>query len=385
MKSISKYLAIAAIAATAVSCDHNVSMGTIINADGSCHREIIINADSASIVGGYAIIGKSLWLDSTWTRSCGIEGTLEQFQWNVTPEQYDSLRNAHPGKRFFVRYSRDFDSVDELCAAFPYSVCGKQVAVKGHLSTSTHWLIFTDYTYTETYTSLQPLFSVPLDGFLTAEEAQIWTTGNVIRTSPDGSQYVENYFAGHGGSEIKDKLDEIEIKVNRWIHANEFNDVCNYILSHYNEIPSMTLSPDALSAIRDSILLEYHNVDYPNVLSQFAELAPIKEYIDRLDDKVDIPGGSVHTTGHAVAGITEHFEALHDFSADYTLKLPGEMISAGTGLLKDGLAQYRLTGERLVPADYVITATSRKLNFFAVLILGLIAVGSAVAVRIIRK
>ena len=53
------------------------------------------------------------------------------------------------------------------------------------------------------------------------------------------------------------------------------------------------------------------------------------------------------------------------FSVPYTLQMPGTVIDAGTGHFHDGVIVYALTGERLVPHDYVITATSRVTHIWA--------------------
>ena len=68
------------------------------------------------------------------------------------------------------------------------------------------------------------------------------------------------------------------------------------------------------------------------------------------------------------------------FNVPYTLTMPGTVVDSGNGTLqRDGTIFYPFTGERLIPQDYTITATSRKTNLWAcilsVLII-LLAIGS---------
>ena len=42
--------------------------------------------------------------------------------------------------------------------------------------------------------------------------------------------------------------------------------------------------------------------------------------------------------------------------------MPGRIIDAGTGYCQNDTVFYQLTGERLIPHDYTITATSRDVN-----------------------
>jgi hypothetical protein len=48
--------------------------------------------------------------------------------------------------------------------------------------------------------------------------------------------------------------------------------------------------------------------------------------------------------------------------------MPGTVIDAGTGHCRDNVIVYALTGERLIPHDYAITATSRVTHIWAYLL-----------------
>jgi hypothetical protein len=67
------------------------------------------------------------------------------------------------------------------------------------------------------------------------------------------------------------------------------------------------------------------------------------------------------------------------FNVPYTLSIPGTVVDAGTGVCRDGIVYYAFTGERLIPHDYVISATSRITNIWAYIVTFLIialAIGS---------
>jgi hypothetical protein len=55
------------------------------------------------------------------------------------------------------------------------------------------------------------------------------------------------------------------------------------------------------------------------------------------------------------------------------------VVDAGTGVCRNGTIFYPLTGERLIPQDYTITATSRVINiwaFIVTLLIVVLAIGS---------
>ena len=68
------------------------------------------------------------------------------------------------------------------------------------------------------------------------------------------------------------------------------------------------------------------------------------------------------------------------FNVPYTLTMPGTVTDAGNGALQaDGSILYPFKGERLIPKDYTITATSRVTHigaYILTLFIILIALGS---------
>ena len=52
--------------------------------------------------------------------------------------------------------------------------------------------------------------------------------------------------------------------------------------------------------------------------------------------------------------------------------MPGTVIDAGNGAVVNGVVEYRLTGNRLIPQSYTISATSRQLNIWAVAVTALL-------------
>ena len=66
-------------------------------------------------------------------------------------------------------------------------------------------------------------------------------------------------------------------------------------------------------------------------------------------------------------------------SFSYTLQMPGKVVDTGTGTYQDGIIYYPITGERLIPKDYIIQATSQVTNIWAyvvTILIILIAIGS---------
>ena len=59
--------------------------------------------------------------------------------------------------------------------------------------------------------------------------------------------------------------------------------------------------------------------------------------------------------------------------------MPGEIVSTGNGFYSDGTIHYVLSGERLIPDNYVISATSRVTNYLAYVVTVLVILLSIVS------
>jgi hypothetical protein len=83
----------------------------------------------------------------------------------------------------------------------------------------------------------------------------------------------------------------------------------------------------------------------------------------------------------------KQYEQLLSFGTNYDLQMPGTVIDAGMGQYDGDVIHYRLGGERMIPGDYTITATSRVTNvwaFVVTILVVLLAVGSLFYRRAMR-
>ena len=67
------------------------------------------------------------------------------------------------------------------------------------------------------------------------------------------------------------------------------------------------------------------------------------------------------------------------FGTSYDLVMPGRVLDAGMGEYDGDVIHYCLGGERMIPGDYTITATSRVTNVWAFVVTFLVillAIGS---------
>ena len=220
-----RLLALLLVVLAVASCTQKpYEMLTTVHADGSCTREFTLEADSLFIMGDSAILSRELaiQLDSNWVVNWKVgDGKLDE-RFPIDQHIYDSIQAGMPwqtdeitGKRyqslpsFKVTLSRTFTSMQDMEAHYrikPNSPWSK-LHIRYHLEKQFRWF-YTYFTYRETYSAIDLGFSLPIDSFMTADEARFWFTG-----SP-------NLLNGMNGIEIRDFTGTLEDKYTNWFTTN---------------------------------------------------------------------------------------------------------------------------------------------------------------------
>ena len=330
-------------ALTACDSEH-IDMNTIINADGTCRREIRFKADSAALAN-----------NSTDAHS-NILGILNDDHWSY--EVQDTV---------WVKACRDFSSLDEMTEALPLQVAGHQVKSKAKLEKRFRWF-YTDYIFTETFESIAPTFDIPLTNYMDKDMADYWLTGN-----PD-------VLKGYSGLEMKDYLDKMEDAFLHFVNANILNDLMDVLAEHYAEIPNAPVSKEAFLASKPQLIeqVDQLSTDVMNYEPEklLTETFGTEAYNQVLKDGTPI--------SEAWEQRQEVYVSMLTLDVDYQLMMPGGIIELREcvgGVFRDGNLHYRLSGLRLLAPQYSIQATSCGKNNWALnlsLAIILLAIGSVI-------
>lgn len=365
MKRTYNLLLTALVVLLASSCaKRQVSMHTYIEEDGSCSRVFCINvsmnesSDSMVITEtpvDFFVDSATMVFDDSWTKTWTPKGGREsnafpvsvKVQKRFAEEMKKKGIKGNPMDTIEAQFQQKFASVDEMCEKSPLRYNGKQIMVKGELEKTFKWF-YTEYTYTETYSSIVGEFVVPPTKYMTEKEAELWFVGK------SNTQGVK-------GNEMKLMLDGIEENVDKWLAHNFMYDSYEIIAQHYDMLQNAPMGKEDFIAKRDSFI-QYSVKNYQliysekagklwndffhsDVYSKLQEQSPVKEEIERM--------------------FMSKYWTLTNQSIDYTLYMPGGTILAHNGMVSDGRLHYPLSLEHLIPHDYVITATSNVKNMWA--------------------
>lgn len=352
----------------AACTDGEIQITTTINRNGTCQRTVAFAADSAALVGSCDASAPMAHLlaDSAWSKTWCIKGDTARHAYPMTAEQYSEVRASlpkdSPSDTMAICAERRFASAEEMGGTTLLMLGDKPLLSQVSLRKRFRWF-YTDYVYEETYPIQGQLFSYPLSKFVEDDVASYWFTGE-----PDLMQ-------GHSPAERKETDDMIEEQCNRWLVANYVAAAFDAVADGYDSLPEMPMDKSAFLAYRDSLVnyaLDcqftfgdnidtlfsgyFHNQAYEEA---FASSKIEQQLEEKLDDFVDLMGLKV----------------------DCRLVLPGNVRDAGNGVLEAGAVRYRLTGNRLIPHDYTIAATSRATNIWAFILTALILVAAIVGMK----
>lgn len=349
MKRISLYFLL--IVAVLSSCQQqNINMHTIIHSDGTCERmvnycNVMTQEERDSLLGEHL---------NGWSQPMPECLRIDAFCKSYTEVGKDDTVKT--------TFSSPFSSVEEMSQKTPLQMNGVRLKSSAKLYKRFRWF-FTEYTFTETFASVGDSFKLPPINYADENIVSYWFTG------------YPNIVEGLSGAETMSKLNEIEPLINKWLNDNFVNLCFDYIVSHYDSIPNPPVSRQRFIEHKDS-LVEFATKGKNDVL----EIQPKTVFKDFFgSDSYAVFFDEDSNYGKELGKAFNDRLNIFGFNVPYTLSMPGTVTDAGTGICKDGVIYYPLTGERLIPQDYVISAKSRVTNIWAyivTLLIILIAIGS---------
>ena len=364
MKANIKIIAAMTLVLIMTSCKNKDDrMLTVINKDGTCSREYTFHS-TQQWLGIPPEEDYDSIVDKTWERSWSVLGADSvRYPVPLTEAQLDSMQaldlDKPLGNLLMVHAKKDYKSVEEMSAQIYRAERSHLIKVEGIKASSKlekrfKWF-YTDYTFTETFAyEDSTLFPIPLSHFLSADTASYWFTGQ-----PDLTRNCS-------GAEMKEILDGIEKKVSQWSNANWFYEICNVIIANYDKVQNPPVSKERFANIRDSLVMLpcVINADEESFTSngifssQFEKIFQSDAYTEFL---------------HSYKGALGQYGSL-SFGTNYDLVMPGRVLDAGLGEYDGEVIHYRLGGERMIPGNYTITATSRVTNVWAFIVTFLVVV-----------
>lgn len=338
MRKNSLYIMLLISAFILLSCEQqNVSLHTIVHKDGTCTREF-----------NYSNVMSKQMRDSLWGDSIGWSQPIPDC---LNIDGYEDSHTDVKEDTVTTIFKHVFDTAEEMSAKSPLQLNGVRLKSNAKLEKHFKWF-YTEYVFTETFSCVGDSFKLNALNYADENIVSYWFTGQ------------PNLVEGLSGAEASEKIKEMEPLISKWLNDNLFNIIFDYIVNHYDSIAHPPVSRERFIALHDS-LTNYILSKYDNTL----DVEPANTMRDFFhSDAYNIFFDENTACGKELEKEYSNCLNILWFSVSYTLSMPGKVIDTGTGVYKNGVIFYPLTGERLIPHDYVITATSRVTNIWAYIV-----------------
>lgn len=377
MKKSSKlFVMIAFMAALLSSCQGDIEMLTIVNEDGSCMREIVVAADRSLLTTGkYDNDDPHVArIEDGWELYWGYKGDSSRFPIPMSVEKYDSIsREVGPSRAVkdtvCVYARKEYASVEDMCAGSPMFFVDEQAGAEGSLDKEFRWF-YTDYVFTEKFSSVADCFKVPVTDFMSEEEALYWFSG-----TPD-------LYAGKPTWRYYEMLEDLKEKADRWVFANMHYNILSGIADRYDMVVDPPVSKDEFIAqLRDVVkqLASYdtYKLEYSTARSIVSSHFGSDAYSPFIYDE--------WKKEELYEELDNYFGYLFLFYYDESIVMPGRVIDDGGGIYKDGVVTFKVDAGRFLLKDYEIRVVSRIINVWAFIVTAALAAALCVAVIYRRR
>jgi len=363
-----------------VSCTQPSDMLTVIAPDGSCYREFTANANPQFLLGDTTAKFNPfpVVIDSTWKITWKFKNSMLHSNFPVKKSVYDSIlkntsktieikkygSNKDKLSNELIVYARqnytspgEMDSRFKLKPSHPWS----SLKVKHMLDKKFRWF-YTYFTYKEIYPKVNTNFDIPIENFMTKDESSFWFTGK------------PNILEGMNGVEIREYVGSIEDNFHKWFNKNLWDSEYKVLLENYDKIERINLSKERLSSLKDTIFNrkvdKVEDFKMEQILDSYFKTTTFSEYWK----SENCPMRKFEQEFNN-QGFIQYFSG----ALTYKLIMPGKVIQPNNAVLHGDTLIWNLTAYRMIPANYIIEAQSRKTNIWAFILTGIIlilAIGS---------
>lgn len=377
MKKSSKlFVIIAFMAALLSSCQGDIEMLTIVNEDGSCMREIVVAADRSLLTTGkYDNDDPHVArIEDGWELYWGYKGDNSRFPIPMSVEKYDSIsREVGPSRAVkdtvCVYARKEYASVEDMCAGSPMFFVDEQAGADGSLDKEFRWF-YTDYVFTEKFSSVADYFKVPVTDFMSEEEALYWFSG-----TPD-------LYAGKPTWRYYEFLEDLKEKADRWVFANMYYKLLSGIADRYDMVVEPPVSKDEFitqlgDVVKQLASYDTYNLEYSTACSIVSSHFGSDAYSPFIYDEWKKEG--------LFEELDNYFGYLFLFYYGESIVMPGRVIDDGGGIYKDGVVTFKVDAGRFLLKDYEIRVVSRIVNVWAFIVTAALASALCVAVVYRRR
>jgi hypothetical protein len=341
-------------------------MYTKIRSDGSCYREFIRSADSAFVAGDTSRNPFPMKIDSTWKityykRMAGDTSRYANLPPNITYKK-DSTEFT-----WFATAKKEYASVEDLAKSFRFDDSKWDSIVPDIALRKKFRWFYTYFEFSETYKPVNPFKRVPITDYLSDKEI--------------AALYGEDQelYKGKNGYEIKSLLEDLENKADKWFNHSFYEELYAIYILHFDLFKGAPIDADRFAMEKDTIYKYYFKEDTVDMFE--------KDFDEMLDHHFHTKAFTSASTDEFEETMKNEFPDFMKYSEvelNYRMSLPGKIIETNAPFMNQDTLTWKVEENRFYFHDYPLTATSRKPNYWAFVVTGIVVILALVGLMVRR-
>jgi hypothetical protein len=312
------------------SCDHEVTIQSDVHEDGSLDRTIVLhNGDSADATANFLGI----------SHSTGWDVRIEPLA--IKREKPDSKPDLD------ITFKKHFSSVEEANDEMDESA-NAPFHITSTFARNNRWF-YTYIEYRDTYRALNMFDAIPQEEYFTQEDYAF-----IDRLPAEGRPITraDSLYLARLNEKIMDIYGQRVI----------FEEFYNHLLETVKEFEVPAMWRDTLSRKKEKIYQRF-------VQETSNENGDFIGIVDHL--KIPLPPAARETIAQHAAQMEKRLELMSDaYTGTYihSIKLPWTIVSSNADSVINNELFWRPPVVKFLLSDYTMTATSRKMNVWSVVV-----------------
>ena len=320
------------------SCSTYYRMTSRIDTNGSMHREVYARGDSAFIAGNKTHNPFLFQLDTDW-QIVNLDSTLKFNFWGEEEKlNVKACRNIPLINGEYFSISNGKEQMSSL--AIPTEQLKKRFK----------WF-YTYYIYTATYKELPDKGPVPLDKYLNKEEQIIWFRGDNAA------------FSGMNGIEQNDKLDKLEAKFGEWYNRSQY-EVIWEVIRQFTSQKGDTVYVNRLNELKETVYTNHLSGKDSSGDAGIDDVCALFDKVGQTNYYLELYKAHAKAMDNMCEQKIKIAEVFYH-AIQFELTMPGTLLSSNASLSTNNIMVWKIDGLRLLTGNYVLTAESRVINYWA--------------------
>ena len=320
------------------SCSTYYRMTSRIDTNGSMHREVYARGDSAFIAGNKTHNPFLFQLDTDW-QIVNLDSTLKFNFWGEEEKlNVKACRNIPLINGEYFSISNGKEQMSSL--AIPTEQLKKRFK----------WF-YTYYIYTATYKELPDKGPVPLDKYLNKEEQIIWFRGDNAA------------FSGMNGIEQNDKLDKLEAKFGEWYNRSQY-EVIWEVIRQFTSQKGDTVYVNRLNELKETVYTNHLSGKDGGGDAGIDDVCALFDKVGQTNYYLELYKAHAKAMDNMCEQKIKIAEVFYH-AIQFELTMPGTLLSSNASLSTNNIMVWKIDGLRLLTGNYVLTAESRVINYWA--------------------